>query len=66
MRSVAAITGVIMWIGLAALTAAQTPLHDNQYSDADIAYGATLYAARCVTCHGTHCLLYTSPSPRDS
>ena len=31
---------------------AQTPLHDPQYTDADIAYGATLYTSRCVTCHG--------------
>jgi putative heme-binding domain-containing protein len=31
---------------------AQAPLHDGQYADADIAYGATVYAARCVTCHG--------------
>ena len=31
---------------------AQPPLHDSQYPDADIAYGATLYAAKCVTCHG--------------
>jgi cytochrome c oxidase cbb3-type subunit III len=31
----------------------QAPLHDAQYSDADIAYGATLYTSRCVTCHGT-------------
>lgn len=55
MRSLpAAITGVALWIGLSAIIgAAQAPLHDNQYSDADIAYGATLYAARCVTCHGT-------------
>ena len=30
----------------------QVPLHDSQYSDADIAYGATLYASKCVTCHG--------------
>jgi putative heme-binding domain-containing protein len=28
------------------------PLHDSQYPDADIAYGATLYTAKCVTCHG--------------
>jgi mono/diheme cytochrome c family protein len=27
-------------------------LHDAQYPDVDIAYGASLYAARCVTCHG--------------
>ena len=31
----------------------QAPLHDSQYADADIAYGATLYTAKCVTCHGT-------------
>jgi putative heme-binding domain-containing protein len=31
---------------------AQALPHDAQYSEADIAYGATLYAARCVTCHG--------------
>src|SRR5437763_1593308 len=38
---------------LAAALVAQAPLHDSQYSDADIAYGATLYASKCVTCHGT-------------
>jgi putative heme-binding domain-containing protein len=27
-------------------------LHDAQYPDVDIVYGATLYAARCATCHG--------------
>src|SRR5688572_30660433 len=27
-------------------------LHDAQYPDVDIMYGASLYAARCVTCHG--------------
>jgi putative heme-binding domain-containing protein len=55
MRSATAlITGVLVWIGLAtAAGRAQAPLHDNQYPDADIAYGATVYAARCVTCHGT-------------
>ena len=31
---------------------AQAPPHDAQYADADIAYGATLYASKCVTCHG--------------
>ena len=31
---------------------AQAPLHDSQYADADIAYGAKVYAARCVNCHG--------------
>jgi putative heme-binding domain-containing protein len=43
-----------MWIGVAtAAGRAQAPLHDAQYSDADIAHGATVYTARCVTCHGT-------------
>jgi len=44
-----------MWTALAilaALLAGQAPLHEAQYSDADIAYGATLYAGKCVTCHG--------------
>lgn len=36
-----------------ALAQAATPLHDAQYPDVDIVYGANLYAARCVTCHGT-------------
>jgi len=41
-------------IGLAAgRVEAQAPLHESQYADADIAYGATLYTAKCVTCHGT-------------
>jgi putative heme-binding domain-containing protein len=31
---------------------AQAPLHESQYSDADITYGATTYASKCVTCHG--------------
>jgi putative heme-binding domain-containing protein len=37
------------------LVAAQgtPPLHDAQYSDADISYGAGVYTSRgCVTCHG--------------
>src|SRR3989441_7030827 len=45
-----------MWTIFAVLAAAfvaLAPLHDSQYSDADIAYGATLYASKCVTCHGT-------------
>jgi len=45
-----------MWAALTILTAtlvAQAPLHDSQYSEADISYGATLYASKCVACHGT-------------
>jgi putative heme-binding domain-containing protein len=44
---------VVSAFGLVASAAqGQAPLHDPQYSDADIAYGATLYKAQCVTCHG--------------
>jgi putative heme-binding domain-containing protein len=43
-----------LWtIGLTVWAQAQAPLHESQYSDADIAYGATLYKTKCVTCHGT-------------
>ena len=53
-KACATVVGVVMWIGLAtALAEAQAPLHDSQYADADIAYGAALYASKCVTCHGT-------------
>src|SRR2546425_9121486 len=53
--SATVVLATVLWtIGLAAARAqAQAPLHDSQYSDADIAYGATLYASKCVTCHGT-------------
>jgi putative heme-binding domain-containing protein len=27
-------------------------LHDTQYPEVDIVYGASLYKARCITCHG--------------
>jgi cytochrome c oxidase cbb3-type subunit III len=49
------VLAMAMWtIGLAAASAqAQVPLHESQYSDADIAYGATLYTSKCVTCHGS-------------
>ena len=49
------VQATVLWtIGLATVLArAQAPLHDSQYADADIAYGARLYASKCVTCHGT-------------
>jgi putative heme-binding domain-containing protein len=52
--SMTAVLAVVFWVGGAPAGQAQTPvpLHDSQYSDADIAYGATLYSSRCVTCHG--------------
>jgi putative heme-binding domain-containing protein len=51
----AVVLAMVLWpIGPAAVRAQiQAPLHDVQYSDADIAYGAALYTSRCVTCHGT-------------
>ena len=54
MRSTcAAVVGLMMGIGLATSpAAAQAPLHDSQYADADIAYGSALYASQCITCHG--------------
>src|SRR5262245_45493037 len=49
-----AVLAVMLWAAGSSAGWAQTqaPLHDSQYSDADIAYGATLYASKCVTCHG--------------
>ena len=52
-RARAVAVGVVVSLGFAtAMAAAQAPLHDTQYADADIAYGATLYGSKCVTCHG--------------
>src|SRR5215470_8933791 len=31
---------------------ATAQLHDAQYPEVDIVYGASLYASRCITCHG--------------
>ena len=48
---------LVMMLGAISLPAAwaeaQAPLHDSQYAEADIAYGATLYTSKCVSCHGT-------------
>jgi putative heme-binding domain-containing protein len=54
MRRFSEIAGFALATALAVSTAAraQAPVHDAQYADADIAYGAKVYAARCVTCHG--------------
>jgi len=35
-----------------ALSQGQAPLHDEQYPQADIAYGLSIYSAKCVVCHG--------------
>ena len=51
--SIAVLSVLASTIGVRCVAAqAQTPLHDAQYPDVDIVYGANLYAARCVTCHG--------------
>src|SRR5262249_35837689 len=52
--SVTAVLLMLFWMtgALASRAQTQAPLHDSQYSDADITYGATLYASKCVTCHG--------------
>jgi putative heme-binding domain-containing protein len=56
MRRVSAtvVIALVLWtIGRTSAQAqAQIPLHESQYSDVDIAYGATLYASKCVPCHG--------------
>jgi putative heme-binding domain-containing protein len=47
------VVALVAGIGLAsAMARAQAPLHDAQYPDADIAYGASLYKEKCITCHG--------------
>src|SRR5712691_9701324 len=43
---------IVLWMIGPAVAWAQAPLHESQYSDADIAYGATLYTSKCTTCHG--------------
>ena len=34
------------------LAQGQQPLHDEQYPQADVAYGLSIYTAKCVVCHG--------------
>lgn len=47
-----ALIGLVWAVGAATSARAQALPHDIQYPEADITYGATLYAARCVNCHG--------------
>src|SRR3989442_7517440 len=46
--------GMVFWTISLTVASAQGPVppHDNSYAGVDIAYGATVYAAKCVTCHG--------------
>ena len=41
----------VMGAGIA-LAQGQAPLHDEQYPQANIAYGLSVYTAKCVVCHG--------------
>jgi putative heme-binding domain-containing protein len=43
---------VVATIGATVLAQQGAQLHDSQYPDVDIAHGASLYTARCATCHG--------------
>jgi putative heme-binding domain-containing protein len=45
---------VVMAAGGALLSAQQGQDHAGQYPQSDIAYGASLYAAQCTTCHGSN------------
>src|SRR6186997_2063978 len=52
-RMLAVITFAACVVGTAVIVAqGQAPLHDEQYPQADIAYGLSLYTAKCVVCHG--------------
>jgi len=43
----------VVWLGATALAAqTQSQDHAGQYAMPDIVFGAQLYAAQCVTCHG--------------
>ena len=46
------VIAMALWAWGTPSAGAQAPLHDSQYPDADIAYGATLYKEKCITCHG--------------
>lgn len=54
MRSVYGIGTLVVLLALAGDTGvrAQDPLHGNQYAQADISHGLSVYAAKCVSCHG--------------
>jgi putative heme-binding domain-containing protein len=43
---------MVLWTIGVTVASAQGPVPPNEYSTADIAYGATVYTAKCVTCHG--------------
>jgi len=56
MHRIAGILLAILTLALGSRPAAAqapTPLHDEQYPEVEIAHGAKLYEARCLTCHGS-------------
>ena len=52
MRAGFALAASLMFGAGFALAQGQQPLHDEQYPQADIAYGLSIYTAKCVVCHG--------------
>jgi putative heme-binding domain-containing protein len=56
MKRICATTALMLMAGVfgarSVSAQATAQLHDEQYPDVDVAYGATIYAERCVACHG--------------
>jgi putative heme-binding domain-containing protein len=51
--AIAALAAVCIGISARPATAQGTvPLHESQYPEVDVVYGASLYGARCAMCHG--------------
>lgn len=46
------IGGALLVIAMTAGLLAQSPQHAGEYAQADIQYGARIYAAQCTQCHG--------------
>jgi len=49
-----AIAAVLVALACGSAAGQPGPDHGGEYAPADIAYGAQLYAAQCVACHGTN------------
>jgi putative heme-binding domain-containing protein len=53
MRKTTAIIGGLLATLCVVGAQTQAPVHEQQYADADIAYGLRVYTAQCLTCHGS-------------
>jgi putative heme-binding domain-containing protein len=57
-RSIERVSRTLLWLVVLALGAlpgratVEAQMHAGQYEQADIEYGASLFASRCVACHG--------------